>query len=68
MSGKYPLDCTFTVEGGSGGVAAVIQLMKFRTSQLEGHNASCVDYVQVCIVLSEYVINIVMCLLKTFEH
>uniref|UniRef100_A0A8D8Q694 Uncharacterized protein n=1 Tax=Cacopsylla melanoneura TaxID=428564 RepID=A0A8D8Q694_9HEMI len=44
--GKHALDCTFTVQGGNGGVVAVIQQMKFRTGQTGSGNTSCIDYVQ----------------------
>lgn len=47
LSGKHAWDCLFTVRGGSAGVIAVIQQMKFRTNRTEGHNASCIDFVQV---------------------
>ncbi|KAI5696879.1 hypothetical protein M8J76_004558 [Diaphorina citri] len=46
LSGKHAWDCLFTVRGGSAGVIAVIQQMKFRTNRTEGHNASCIDFVQ----------------------
>ncbi|KAL1451744.1 hypothetical protein WDU94_006092 [Cyamophila willieti] len=44
--GNRALDCTFTVEGGAGGVVAVIQMMKFRTGLTDSGNSSCIDYVQ----------------------
>lgn len=46
MTGKYPFDCMFSVDGGSAGVVAVIQQMKFRTYITEDQNVSCIDYVQ----------------------